>query len=81
MEIKEKFNEKLNEYPTSKMDIGSKNTVYERKSSQFSNKTLSIMRILLVLTEQRINSENPKVITTRSGRTVRRLRRSQYNQA
>ena len=36
METKEKFNDKLNEYPTSKKDTGSKNTINERKSNQFS---------------------------------------------
>ena len=86
METKEKFNDKLNEYPTSKKDTGSKNTINERKSSQFSKNTANNENTVnnenanttTVAAEQRIKIENPKVITTRSGRTVRR---PQYYQA
>ena len=86
METKQKFNDKLNEYPTSKKDTGSKNTINERKSSQFSKNTANNENTVnnenanttTVAAEQHINNENPKVITTRSGRTVRR---PQYYQA
>ena len=86
METKEKFNEQLNEHPTSKKDTGSKNIVNERKSSQFSKNTVNNENTVnsenanttTVAAEQRISNENPEVITTRSERTVRR---PQYYQA
>ena len=79
METEEKFNENLNEYPTSKKDTGSKNTINERKSSQFGKNTVNNENAVnnknanttTVAAEQRISNENPKVTTTRSGRTVR----------
>ena len=70
----------------SKKDTGSKNTINERKSNQFSKNTDNNENTVdnenanttTVAAEQRINIENPKVIATRSGRTVRR---PQYYQA
>ena len=79
MEAKEKFNENLNEYPTSKKDTGSKNTINERNTVNNENVVNNEnANTTTVAAEQRISNENPKDITTRSGRTVRR---PQYYQA
>ena len=85
METKEKFNEKFNEYSVPKKDTGIKSTVIERMSTQFSkniidnenNSNNGNTSTTGVAAKQRVNNENPKVITTRSGRTVRRPRHYQ----
>ncbi len=73
METKEKFDENINDYSTSKKETEIKKNVNKDNTITNEKETREVVE-----TEQFNNNANSKVVTTRSGRTVRR---PQYYQA
>ena len=65
MQTKDKFIEKFNDYSASKKDTDRKSTV--NNANTVTNEKANTAT---VAAEQCANNANPKVVTTRSGRTV-----------